>query len=184
MVPSGLFVFFSIFCGVGLYLQLSIKAMFMCLNTQIYCLTSCNGFGITHYGWSWMVSWFCVLVLAGLLLLIKLMWSIVNVIYPFFSGGGGGGGGGWDNTLCLKLNGFLILCLGVGLSISVEIVNVMYPGFWMVPCVFLFFFQFFFGGGRWGVVFTDEYKSNVYVFENKNILSDFRKLLVVDDIYL
>ena len=63
-----------------------------------------------------------------------------------------------------------------------EIVNVIYPGFWMVPCGFFFFFFFnFLGGG--GAVITDEYKSNVYVFE-KNILSDFRKFLVVDDIYL
>ena len=50
-----------------------------------------------------------------------------------------------------------------------------------------FFFNFFFwgeGGGKGGgSIFTDEYKSNVYVFE-KNILSDFRKFLVVDDIYL
>ena len=57
-------------------------------------------------------------------------------------------------------------------------------GFGWFPVFFCFFFNFFLGGGRWGVVFTDEYKSNVYVFENKNILSDFRKLLVVDDIYL
>ena len=113
----------------------------------------------------------------------------------------------WDNTLWLKLNGFLILCLGVGLSISVEIVNVISPGFWMVPCgLFVFFSIFFFlggggggGGGLWsiqgfgwfpllcfsffffslflaggdvGAVFTVEYKSNVYVFENTNILSD------------
>ena len=55
------------------------------------------------------------------------------------------------------------------------------------PVVCFFFFQFFFwggGGGKGGgSIFTDEYKSNVYVFE-KNILSDFRKFLVVDDIYL
>ena len=64
-----------------------------------------------------------------------------------------------------------------------EIVNVIYPGFWMVPCFSIFFSIFFFGGGGGGAVFTDEYKRNVYVFE-KNILSDFRKFLVVDDIYL
>ena len=77
--------------------------------------------------------------------------------------------------LWLKLNGFLILCLGVGLSISVEIVNVIYPRFWMVPCGFFFYFFQFFGGwvgGGGGSIFTDEYKSNVYVFENKNVLSD------------
>ena len=36
------------------------------------------------------------------------------------------------------------------------------------------FFKFFFGGVGWGfaAVFTDEYNSNVYVFENKNVLSD------------
>ena len=52
---------------------------------------------------------------------------------------------------------------------------------WFV-CFFFFQFFFFLGGGG-GAVFTDEYKSNVYVFE-KNISSDFRKFLVVDDIYL
>ena len=42
------------------------------------------------------------------------------------------------------------------------------------PVVFFFFIFFNFLGGGWGGVsiFTDEYKSNVYVFENKNVLSD------------
>ena len=48
----------------------------------------------------------------------------------------------------------------------------------MVPSAlfFHFFFLFIFGrgggGGDVGAVFTVEYKSNVYVFENPNILSD------------
>ena len=50
----------------GLYWELSIKARFMCLKTKMSCLTSCNCFEITYYGWSWMVLWFCVLVLAGM----------------------------------------------------------------------------------------------------------------------
>ena len=57
MVPSALFFhfFFSNFWqggggGMwGLYLQLSIKAMFMCLKTQIYYLTCCSGFEITYH---------------------------------------------------------------------------------------------------------------------------------------
>ena len=38
---------------------------------------------------------------------------------------------------------------------------------------FFLFFSIFWGVGGGGVsIFTDEYKSNVYVFENKNVLSD------------
>ena len=47
-------------------------------------------------------------------------------------------------------------------------------GFGWFPLVCFSFFFLFFSAGRvgGGAVFTVEYKTNVYVFENPNILSD------------
>ena len=82
----------------------------------------------------------------------------------------------WDNTLWLKLNGFLILCLGVSWSASTYKVDVIYSQCCLskvLDGLFVFFSNFFWGvGWGFGAVFADEYNSNVYVFENKNVLSD------------
>ena len=146
--------------GGALYLQLSIKAMFMSLKTQIYYLASCNSFEITHYGWSWMVSWFCVLVLACLFMWRQLMLSIQGfgwfpVVFFFFFfqfffflGGGGGGGGFTDEY---KSNVY-VFEKNILSWLSQVIVDVIYPGLWMVPSAlfFHFFFSYFWQGGGGG----------------------------------
>ena len=54
-------------------------------------------------------------------------------------------------------------------------------GWFPVVCLFFFFNFFFLGGG--GLYLQTSIKA-MFMCLKKNILSDFRKFLVVDDIYL